>query len=1022
MKRPSLWILLAVLFGAVAASPEVLDVPEDYTTIQAAIDAAQAGDTVLISGGPFAEETVIDKDITVKGDPSCKAVLDAQGGSAITILGGVVSISDVAFLRGGESVVIYDPHVIGDGAVSIQGDSFVLIQRCSFTESEMGIAIRDQSSAVLANCEFVGVDLPLLVAEAAHCSVRDCRLMQGKWALLGIMDSNIEITRSHIEDFQYVGLMLSSNAEMLVRETTISPPGKWAVKISGQARMTMRNCSLIRGSAGEMFSMEALQATNHAYVELLDSVIAGRARAVLRLKLAAKALVVRSQLLGEPQDAVFLSDESSIEINGCTIQGAAESGVQLIDESRARITCCQFLGAMCGIALSGAAEANLAKSTFRGNMRSAVEAREQSLVRLFDCEISGAVYGLDVLEEATCLFVGGTVTGCSEAGVWARGHATAELTRALVSENHVGIRASDSAALGVFQTEVCMNDYGVCADCERGVNPVPVAEYGGVILGRGNIIRGNREVDSCPERTDPVWPSGFAASAEINVPRDYESIQAAIDTALPGDVIRIEEGRYEERLVIGKPVSLEAAGLRPVILVAPDWTGVLAVVEPGCGSVRISHLEFRAASTAIEACLQAGDSLHLHGITVLSSGCGIDVQGDGCLIAENAHVADVVGTGMLIEDTTAVIYGCSFLNSQPRAAGAFKGNGIVLIGDISTSISDNSLFGFAVPISIRETRAQGAITEARRPFTGSVSGNGNRGDQDWAALIPVPRNPNAPWPGDFFDVSEGITRFQDALAILREANHPIPEAEALSFLSMAEHSIGLALEATEHYAAALELSVQYRFDLIFTALVEHTGDARIHEYFEGLRQLTDAFKAAWLSFYRGERDAGLQDYATALEEAEEARAALAGIHGDLAGQGWEQELVWQVPPLLGDLYREAGEADKALGACQEAVQAIEFVSVSILAEELRLFWYERTRKAYERLIELLYQMGEGTSAFLYAERCRARSSLDLVAAGPIDTLANVAEEGIRSRVVMASAIWPKSSPAFPRAPPRSSTS
>lgn len=46
-----------------------LVVPDDYPTIQEAVDAAQFGDVVLVkaAGGPYVEQVVISKDLTLRG-------------------------------------------------------------------------------------------------------------------------------------------------------------------------------------------------------------------------------------------------------------------------------------------------------------------------------------------------------------------------------------------------------------------------------------------------------------------------------------------------------------------------------------------------------------------------------------------------------------------------------------------------------------------------------------------------------------------------------------------------------------------------------------------------------------------------------------------------------------------------------------------------------------------------------------------------------------------------------------------
>ena len=162
--------------------------------------------------------------------------------------------------------------------------------------------------------------------------------------------------------------------------------------------------------------------------------------------------------------------------------------------------------------------------------------------------------------------------------------------------------------------------------------------------------------------------AGSAPAADIAVARG-ESIAAAIARAAPGDVIRIERGRYAERLLIDKPLTLKGIG-RPTV----------------SGGLEGDTIRIAAEDVVIE------------GLIVIDSGDSLRDQNAGIYIQPGAHRAVVRNCdlsynlfGLWIEKANDVRIENNLITGKREYRSSQRGNGIQLYNTTGAHITGNNI-------------------------------------------------------------------------------------------------------------------------------------------------------------------------------------------------------------------------------------------------------------------------------------------------------------------------------------------
>jgi parallel beta-helix repeat protein len=117
-----MWMVVLVFVFIQPAIAVTITVPDDYATIQEAIDAANAYDTVFVRAGVYHEHIVIAKSLTLLGEGTSTVIDGGGGGDVITIYSGEIKLEGLKAFNGTNGIYAppgtYLPEMVFKNLVS----------------------------------------------------------------------------------------------------------------------------------------------------------------------------------------------------------------------------------------------------------------------------------------------------------------------------------------------------------------------------------------------------------------------------------------------------------------------------------------------------------------------------------------------------------------------------------------------------------------------------------------------------------------------------------------------------------------------------------------------------------------------------------------------------------------------------------------------------------------------------------------------------------------------------------------
>jgi nitrous oxidase accessory protein NosD len=161
-------ILLALMFFCLKL-PKARVVPDDYPTIQDAVNAVSAGDIVFVRAGIYYEHVVIDKPISLVGENRKTTIVDGNGTAIIIdITAQNVSISNFTVRNAG----FQRPMM---GALLLNKTTNSETQNVAIKDSDpSGLVMFNSTKNKVSKCEFSNDNWALFIINSTDNKVSAC--------------------------------------------------------------------------------------------------------------------------------------------------------------------------------------------------------------------------------------------------------------------------------------------------------------------------------------------------------------------------------------------------------------------------------------------------------------------------------------------------------------------------------------------------------------------------------------------------------------------------------------------------------------------------------------------------------------------------------------------------------------------------------------------------------------------------------------------------------------------------------
>lgn len=353
-----------------------------HKTVTAALRAAAQGAVVSVQPGTYAENVVLDREVTLVAEKGPGTVrITGLRGAALSVHGAGGTVRGLVLEgTGGEPAVR-----VGAGAV--------LIEDCEITGGP--VHVTGAAAPVLRNCRLHGTgDVGLYLGGDSTAVVEDTEISEiGATGIFVDHGAAPTLTRVSVTRTGGHGIRVTGSARGTYTECTATRTGAAAIAVDGAAMPVLRDCQIgdsaaggivITGDAGLAPTVAARTPGGLDQPGADDGAAGGGETGVL---------LHGCEITRTARDGVHLSGQAVATLLGCRISGVQGAGAVVTGSARLRFadTATADTGGT-ALAIGGTAQVDAHRGTFARAAANGVYVSDQARASLIRCTVSDTAY------------------------------------------------------------------------------------------------------------------------------------------------------------------------------------------------------------------------------------------------------------------------------------------------------------------------------------------------------------------------------------------------------------------------------------------------------------------------------------------------------------------------------------------------------------------------------------------------------------------------------------------------------